>query len=269
MSYYLIDFTSKTNDFNFDNLIIGKKIKIDQDNAKYYIYYQNDQSDTPKEIYIRLPVIRLIYPMGNHKYNQILLPIYPNWEGTNRFIEFMKKLEQDIDECFSKKNIKREWVSLINKKNLLNFIKTNLNDNVKITSNVENKKVTLADFKINGQIDLVIKLSYIWSKSNKMGLSSQIYQIKYLAPPEQLNINFIDPDIPKKLFIQMPPPPISSINPSTNIPNPESIALKSMSMSGMVPAAELPPQIKLKMIPSMKDLQKAIKGLKPIVNKDE
>lgn len=265
MSYYLIDFTSKTNDFKFDNLIIGRKIKIDQDNAKYYIYYQNEQSDTPKEIYIRLPIIRLIYPMGNHKYNQILLPIYPNWEGTNRFIEFMKKLEQDIEECFNKKNIKKEWANLINKKNLLNFIKTNLNDNIKITSNVENKKITLTDFKINGQIDIVIKLSYIWSKSNKMGLSSQIYQIKYLAPPEQLEINFIDPEVP----IPSSPPPIGSINPTTILPNIESIAMKSMTMSGMVSTPEMPTQIKLKMIPSIKDLQKAIKGLKPIVNKDE
>jgi hypothetical protein len=263
MSYYLIDFTSKTNDFNFENLIIGRKIKIDQDNAKYYIYYQNEQSDTPKEIYIRLPIIRLIYPMGNHKYNQILLPIYPNWEGTNRFIEFMKKLEQDIEECFNKKNIKKEWASLINKKNLLNFIKTNLNDNIKITSNVENNKITLSDFKINGQIDIVIKLSYIWSKSSKIGLSSQIYQIKYLAPPEQLEINFIDPEVPKKSFISIPHP-FGSINPTTNLPNPESIAMKSI-----VQTPEMPPQIKLKMIPSIKDLQKAIKGLKPILNKDE
>ena len=36
MSYYLIDFTKNINDYNFDNLIIGKKI-----NTKHYIYYQN------------------------------------------------------------------------------------------------------------------------------------------------------------------------------------------------------------------------------------
>jgi hypothetical protein len=60
--------------------------------------------------------------MGNHKYNQISLPIYPNWDGTNRFIDFIKKLEQDIEGCFNKKNPKKEWNSLINKKNLLNLI---------------------------------------------------------------------------------------------------------------------------------------------------
>lgn len=256
MSYYLIDFTSKTNDFNFDNLIIGKKIKIDQDNSKYYIYYQNNQYDTPKEIYIRLPIIRLIYPMGNHKYNQISLPIYPNWEGTRQFIEFIKKLEQDIEECFNKKTTKKEWSSLITKKNLLNFIKTNLNDSIKITSNIENKNITLTDFKINGQIDIVIKLSYIWSKLNKYGLSSQIYQIKYLAPPDQLEINFIDPEIPKKYSIPF-------LHTSNLIDSVNPLNIKSNGMT------EIPPQIKLEMRPSMKDLEKAIKGLKPILNKDD
>lgn len=273
MSYYLIDFTSKTNDFNFDNLIIGRKIKIDQDNAKYYIYYQNDQSDTPKEIYIRLPILRLIYSMANHKFNQLSIPIYPNWEGTNKFVEFIKKLEQDIEECFNRKNIKKEWVSLLNKKNMLNFIKASINDNIKISSNIENKNITLNDFKINGQIDMVIKLSMIWSKQSKMGLSSQIYQIKYLAPPDQLNINFIDPEVPKKSLIPMPPPsPPQIFNLGPKLVNPEEIALKSLNMSGMtVPTQsnELPPQIKLKIIPSVKDLQKAIKGLKSITNKDE
>jgi hypothetical protein len=38
MSYYLIDFI-KEPDFNFDNLIIGKKINSDQNYSKYYIYY--------------------------------------------------------------------------------------------------------------------------------------------------------------------------------------------------------------------------------------
>ena len=53
MSYYLIDFGSSKVDFNFDNLIIGKKIKSDNDNSKYYIYYQ-PENEIPKEIYIRL-----------------------------------------------------------------------------------------------------------------------------------------------------------------------------------------------------------------------
>jgi hypothetical protein len=268
MSYYLIDFSSKTNDFNFDNLIIGKKIKIDQDNAKYYIYYKDVQSDTPKEIYIRLPIIRLIYLMGNHKYNQISLPIYPNWDGTTKFINFIKKLEQDIEGCFNKKKINKEWSSLINKKNLLNLIKTNINNNIKITSNIENKNIKLTDFKINGQIDMVIKLSYIWSNSKKIGLSSHVYQIKYLAPPEQLNINFIDQEVP--------------INPLNLVISSHSLLDFKKNQNNLLTtkstvseynskiSTELPSQIKLNIIPTLSDLQNAIKSLKkPLINKND
>ena len=84
MSYHIFDFNKEGNDksspqYNFDDVIIGKKIKIDIDNNIYYIYY-NDMNLTmaPKEIYIKLPKIRLIYSMANHKYNQIKIPIYPN-----------------------------------------------------------------------------------------------------------------------------------------------------------------------------------------------
>jgi hypothetical protein len=257
MSYYLIDFTTKSNDFNFDNLIIGRRIKNDQDNSKYYMYYQTDQSDTPKEIYIRLPILRLIYNLANYKYNQLNIPIYPNWELTNKFVDFIQKLENDILECFNNKKNKREFVSLISKKNILNFIKANINDNVKLSSNLENKNITLFDFKINGQIDVVIKMSYIWSKGNKMGLSSQIYQIKYLAPPEQLNINFIDPEISPP-----PPPPPPKFIEKAQINSEEIICEQQIP-------TRMPPQIKLKIIPSIKDLQKAIKGLKHVNIKED
>ena len=170
MSYYLIDFGLSNINFNFDNLIIGRKIKSDQDNSKYYIYYQKEHNDTPKEIFIKLPRIRLIYNLANQKFNQLNIPIYPNWEQTNKFINFIQNLESNINDCFSNKRINKEWISIINKKNSLNFIKTNVYENYKITSDIENKKITLNDFKINGQIDVVIKISYVWSKNNKIGL---------------------------------------------------------------------------------------------------
>ena len=89
MSYHLIDFTQDNIDFNFDNLIIGKKI-----NSKYYIYYltsneDNDVIEEPKEIYIKLPKIRLIYKLGNSKYNQENIPLYTNYNLLNKFINFI------------------------------------------------------------------------------------------------------------------------------------------------------------------------------------
>jgi hypothetical protein len=240
MSYYLLDFGLSKIDFNFDNLIIGRKIKLDNNNSKYYIYYQSENEE-PKEIYIRLPRLRLIYNMTNLKYNQLNIPIYPNWEQTNNFVNFIQQLESDIESCFSNKN--KEWISILNKKNSLNFIRTSMYENFKITSDIKNKKVNLNDFQINGQIDVVIKISHIWNKNNKIGLSSQLYQIKYLAPPEQLEINFIDPEEKKEVI------------------NTQEILIKPV-MNIQENKVMIPPQIKI--VPNLKDLEKAINKLKPI-----
>ena len=198
ISYYLIDFTKEI-DFKFDNLIIGKKINSDQSYSKYYIYYENN---TATEIYIKLPKIRSIYNLSNYKFNSINLPIYPDYDSTNNFITFIKDLENNIQECFKKKN--KEFVSLITKKNSLQFIKMSISDSIKITSNT-NTNIKLSEFKLNSELEIVIKLSYVWINQNKIGLSSQIYQIKYYAPPEQLEINFIDEEIyiPKKKIIPL------------------------------------------------------------------
>lgn len=255
MSYYLIDFSKKSNNFNFDNLIIGKKIKIDQENCKYYLYYQTNQEETPCEIYIRLPKIRLIYNMANHKYDKLAIPIYPNWDLTNNFVEWIKKFELDIQECFSESKIPREFVSILGKKNMLNLFKCYINDKPKITSNLEDKPIGLSDFKINGQIEMVIKLSYVWANNTKYGLSSSIYQIKYHGPPEQLDINFIDPEPVKKPIYISPAPPIVFKQSSSTIAEP---TIKPKQEQ------QLPAQIPIKMIPSLKDLQKAIKSLKPL-----
>lgn len=258
MSYYLIDFSKKSNDFNFDNLIIGKKIKTDQDNCKYYLYYQTEQEETPSEIYIKLPKLRLIYNMGNHKYDKVAIPIYPNWDLTNSFIEWIKKFESDIQECFSETKIPREFVSILSKKNMLNLIKCYINDNPKITSNISDSTIGLADFKTNGQIELVIKLSYVWANKSKYGLSSSIYQIKYYGPPDQLDINFIDPEPVRNPISIAPPIPPIIFKPNPK-PSTDSIITKQQKQETPLPA-----QVPIKMIPSLKDLQKAIKSLKPV-----
>jgi hypothetical protein len=256
MSYYLIDFNSEIN-YDFDNIIIGNKIKIDEIRSKYYIYYQPD-NDNPKEIFLKLPKIRLIYSLANQKYNQVKIPIYPNYDLTKNFIKFIQNLESDIKNCFIKKCPKLEYISLISSNNNLKFIKTDINKNIKITSDV-GSKIELSDFKINGQIELVIKLSYIWNKSNiRFGLSSSLYQIKYYAPPEQLDINFIDPEP----IIETPiPPPLPLMNKT-----PEAIISRSYVMASSN-SAPLPQQIKVGIVPSISDLQKAIKNLKSKSNK--
>jgi hypothetical protein len=242
MSYYLIDFI-KEPDFNFDNLIIGKKINSDQNYSKYYIYY--DQNNTASEIYIKLPKIRSIYNLSNYKFNSLNVPIYPDYDLTKKFIKFIKELEDNINECYKKKN--REFVSLITKKNSLQFIKIGINDNIKITSNT-NKNITMNDFKINSELEIVIKLSYVWVNQNKIGLSSQIYQIKYYAPPCELDINFIDEEIvvPKKMIHE------TEVISYTPLPKPLSKPTVQLTQNNII------------IRPSLTDINNALKSLKRI-----
>jgi hypothetical protein len=249
MSYYLIDFTKNVNNFDFDNVVIGRKLKGDNI-SKYYIYYQDNLSQSPKEIYIRLPQIRTIYNLSNYKFNRVSIPIYPNYNLTNNFVKFILNFESNIKDCFINKFPKIELNSIITKKNNLNFIKAKVDDKIKITSDTDKKDITINDFQTNSQLDIVIKLSYIWNKNDtQLSLSSSIYQIKYCAPPSELDINFIDDEIkPKIINYSFSKQEHSPIN------NP-------MSSTKQLP--QLPPQISLRMIPSKEDLHKAIKKLKP------
>ena len=88
---HLIDLNISDTTFSFDDFIIGRRIKFDKDNSKYYVYYQPTIDDAPKEIYLKLPKLRLIYGMGNNKYSQIKIPIYPNWDKTENSIKLIKK----------------------------------------------------------------------------------------------------------------------------------------------------------------------------------
>lgn len=242
MSYYVIDMK----EFSFDNVVIGRKIPSETV-SKYYMYYNDN--NIIKEIYIRLPKLRLIYPMGNNKYTQIKVPIYPNWDATNDFIEFIQTLENNITECFEKKKINKILSSLISKKNNFYFIKTNISDDMKITSNTNNK-LTLNDFKLNGEIEMVLRISYIWTNNTMIGLSSHLHQIKYYAPPSQLNIDFID-------TIQVS----SEQKLETKVDLCQAKHEKLLSTTKLL---NEPVKVDtfVKMIPSMKDLQNAIKGLK-------
>ena len=87
MSYHVIDFNDNI-DFDYDNILIGKRISNDDETAKYYMYYV---LDSPKELYIKLPKIRYIYNLVNYKYNQLNIPLYPLWDKLSKFLKFIKK----------------------------------------------------------------------------------------------------------------------------------------------------------------------------------
>jgi len=269
MSYYIVDLSQLDNtvEFNFDYLLIGKKIKIDQTNSKYYIYY--NVSNLQNEIYIKTPKIRLIYNLANSKYSNLSIPIYPIWKLTTEFINWVVDFENNINESFSHSK-KKEFISIITKKNNLFFLKGFLNDNTKITSNYK-KNISLSDFALNAEIEIVLKISCIWLNNVKYGLSSTIYQIKYYGSPEQLNIDFIDYD--EKYITDSPSfSPIFSINDPNKT---EFISDSHIATSNIIPPPPPPPiqqsrpslipsKDRVSLIPSLKDLQSALKKLKPI-----
>ena len=205
--------------FDTDNILINK-ISFNN-NIKYNIYYL--EPNIPNEIYLRLPRLRLLYDLKVNKYNDIIIPINPLWDKTSKFIDFIKNLELQLYNRFIKK---KEWKSIIIKDNNMNFIKLKINNNIKLSS--MNKTITMNDLKSSGQVDIVIKLKYIWTKDKKMGLSTMVYQITYIPSPELNNIDFIDSPMDtilvKPSINSIPPPPPPPIQPiikqnSSNISN--------------------------------------------------
>jgi len=132
------------------------------------------------------------------------------------------------------KRIKRTYIAYKIKKEYITFIKNTIK---------ENKTITINDFQVNCQLEIVMKLTHVWANQTKIGLSSQIYQIKYYAPPEQLEINFIDTDIvppPKKIVYE---PVISNYTPLIKPPIPTT-------------------QTNIVIRPSLLDISNALKSLK-------
>ena len=229
-NYIILDYNKE---YDNDKFIIGKEVKSMFDNthigSKYYLYYMDEM---PKDIYIKLPLIRLIYNYKNIKFNQIKLPIYPSWDKTIKFLSFIKKLELFIKRSITTKS---KFTSIIDKSEDIKTLKLSI-ENTKITSILDN--ITLQDFKKGGQVEIICKLSNIYDANEKYGININAYQIKYFPSVEELDIDFYD-DIPKSKPIIPIIPKIEPIKPA------------------------LPEQI-LFCPPSMKDLQIGIKNLKKI-----
>ena len=130
----------------------------------------------------------------------------------NFFIQFEENIKSH--KYFYKKSL--EFISIIIKEKG-SYIRSFFQENkTKISP-----KMKINDFKLNGEIEMVIRLNNIWRKDNKFGLSSQLYQIKYYPPPDEINVNFIDdyeekPKIVKTSFSSILPPQISNF---TQIPS--------------------------------------------------
>jgi len=184
MNYFTID---NNTDFDFNKIILGKPITINSELTKIYIYYLDDK---PKEIFIKIPNIRLINSYKNLKYNQIKLPIYPLWENTIKFIKLIKKIEKYI-----RLNINLEnsiFVNSIEKYNNISTLKLNINQDIKVNSTIS---TSLSELKINGEIEGFLTMSYVWIKKNSYGLSLSCFQLKYYPRIEEYNYDFFDDPI--------------------------------------------------------------------------
>lgn len=197
MSYYLLDFDKNDNDFNLENIIIDDKIQIGDENFKYPIYYN---SACASEFYFKTPKIRLLYDWNNLKYSQLKIRITPKYDKTDNFINTINEIENIISNYSGiKKKKKLEFNSLIINENNVNYLKIFYNENkIKITSDLKNKQFKINEFKANSEIQIIIKISHIWQKNGKYGLSATAYQIKYFAPPEDHDLDFFELDKPIK-----------------------------------------------------------------------
>ena len=224
---YIIDCTKKDINFDFENIIIGRKI-----NSKFYLYYQENEYKDIKDIHIKMPKIRNIYKLGQSKFNQENVPIYPNYDLTNNFINFIKYFEKNLLDCFIQKIQNVELNSLINKKNNIFSIKVNLDESI-------NYNINLNDIKFNNEMQMILKINYIWFKetTNTLGLNISLFQI---FSTENINIS----NIPKNI--------IKPIIENNNIKNETDIIVQ-----------EQPPII---VRPSLADISSALKKLKPLSN---
>lgn len=182
MSYFIIDINTE---FDINKIILGTPVVVNEELIKVYIYYLDE--DVPKELILKIPPIRLIYSYKNLKFNQIKLPIYPIWDGTTKFIKLLKKIEKYV-----RLNVTCEkgvFVNSIEKTNNLTTLKMNVTPNVKISSQIY---TSLSELKINGEVETLCNIPYVWIKKNTYGLSLSCYQIKYTPRIEEIDVDFFD-----------------------------------------------------------------------------
>jgi len=250
MSYHLFNFNELNITFDFDNIIIGKKVKLSNIYNKYFLYYQENINISPKEIFIILPKIRLINKLNNLKFNKIYIPLYPTYNKVSHFIEFVKNFENDIIKCFNRKynfNI----ISILKKKDSIYYIKINYSK-INIVSDINNV-TSISDFNINSEIEIVINLNYIWNMNDNIGLITNLYQIKYFPTPFETNVLNNSTILSSKSSNQSippppPPPPQPHPPPPPPPPPPQSININEI--------------VNKSYVPTEKELQKALDKLK-------
>jgi hypothetical protein len=191
MNYFLYTFDSE---FDFNKLMIGIKINKSNGFSKYNLYYLDK---VPKDLFILVPPVRLIYSYKNNKFNQIKLPIYPIYDQTKQFIMFFKNLKKFIKE---KINLNKKYINIIEKKEDLNLLKINLPNDFKI--NFNNETLSIEELKIDSELKGVINLSSIWENDLSYGITAYVSKFYYQPKIENVGIDFLDSEPIKKNIIK-------------------------------------------------------------------
>ena len=158
------------------NIILSKKISNDS-SSKYMIY---STKSNLSNVIIKIPSIRLLYNYSSQLYNQINFPLNPTYSKTKKFIELISNLENVLQELLNRPKL--EWVTNIKKIKNIKYIKLNYfsgNDIKIITQN--SNIVDVKDFEAGAEVELIVHLSHLWVKDNKVGINYDICQIKYTS----------------------------------------------------------------------------------------
>ena len=226
MSYYLYDFEKE---FDYDKLIIGDKIKLENNSYRHYIYYLDK---TPKDFYIKLPSIKLIYSYKNNKYNQIKIPLYPMYDKVEKIISFLKKLKKKIKEI---NETDKKYSDSIEKKENLKLLKINIHNDFKVIH--KNEKLDIKELKTTSEIYGIINIPYIWENENSYGLSLNVTKMIYIPKIED---DFVD-------FIDLPSYKLSMINHKSEIINNSDYDIKINKDKTENPMLQISPNLLLEM----------------------
>ena len=127
-------------------------------------------------------------------------------------------METNIFSIFENKISNCEMTNLIYKKNQISFMKINVFENFKLYNN--NKEITFNDMKINSEIEIIVKINFIWNKNNKFGLSCNLIQINNITSPDnfikQQVIEIIDKKKSLGIITTGPPSNLTGFVPSVS-----------------------------------------------------
>ena len=191
-----------------DKIVLSKKITC-ENTSKYFIYSYDDNTDSLNNLLLKIPPIRLLYNYTNQNFNQINFPLNPTYSKTKKFVNLISTIENSIQESLNKPKL--EWITNLKKIKNIKNIKLNYfgKNDVKIVTTERNIQ-EIKDFESGSEVEIIVHLSHIWIKENRVGISYDICQIKYTNLKSMLSQNLFGELTSNKQIHQraVPTPPI-------------------------------------------------------------